>query len=205
MEFSCWSWSFSHGKYFSLALIVNALFVWLVTVDVKGKIIVYIKWYKCHTIFMLDSRVCACWTELFQKLPLEKDTCSFETLWKWQLKLAAMVEENWRRSWKKSWKVIELIFEELKRVWTPYNPCLSLPMVLAFFVNGSFGSASGYSLLRVMTYCTSEFNDACLWIKSKDLHSLMLKKRKQEHVIVHNHCSIFFVSGFLLMFSSLTL
>ena len=73
-------------------------------------------------------------------------------------------------------------------------------MVLAFFVNGSFGSASGYSLLRVMTYFTSEFNDAC-----KDLHSLMLKKREQEHVIVHNQCSIFYVNGFLLIFSSLTL
>ena len=133
----------------------------------------------------------ACWTELFQNLPLEKDTCSFETLWKWQLKLATMVEENWRRSWKKSWKVIE--FEELKRVWTPYNPCLSLPMVLAFFVNGSFGSASGYSLLRVMTYCTSEFNDACLWIKSKDLHSLMLKKGN-KNMLLYTIIVVYFLS-----------
>lgn len=180
MEFSCWSWSFSHGKYFSLALIVNAMFGWLVTVDVKAKKnktkTIGIKWCKCHTIFMLESRVCACWTELLQKIPLEKDTCSFEIFWKWQLKLATMVAKNWRRSWKKSWKVIE--FEELKRVWTPYNSCFALPIVLDFFFNGSFGSASGYSLLRIMTYCTSEFNDAC-----KDLHSLMLKKGNKNMLL----------------------
>ena len=29
-------------------------------------------------------------------------------------------------------------------------------------LNESFGSTSGYSLLIVMTYCTSGFNDACL-------------------------------------------
>ena len=51
-------------------------------------------------------------------------------------------------------------------------------MVLAFFVNGSFGSASGYSLLRVMTYFTFEFNDAC-----KDLHSLMLKKGNKNMLL----------------------
>lgn len=78
-------------------------------------------------------------------------------------------------------------------------------MVLVFFVNGFLKSTSGYSLLRVMTYCTSEFNDACLWIKSKDLHSLMLKKGNENMFIVHNQCSIFYISGFLLMFSSLTL